>query len=96
MDDDVPGITRIHSTGSINKASGRDTDLFQLTCISPAPRFPSLWTFPFTLPWHAGQIGHEFPQVFLSYSVMIAASRESQDGSTSLITAPCREEEEGS
>ena len=93
MGDDVPEIIRIHSKGRNSQAPGRDGGSFQLPCISLAS--PSLPCRTFTLPWHAGQIGHEFPQVFLSYSVMIAASREGQDWSTSLITAPCREEEKG-
>lgn len=86
MADDVPGTIRIQSKGPWQAQW-----LSQLTGISSVP--PPYRRFPFTLPWHAGQIRHKFPQVFLSYSVMIASGREGQDGSASLITAPWREQE---
>lgn len=94
MADDVPGKMRIHYEGTDTPGlwqgvEAHSNSLASAQMLSTAP----CRTCPFTLPWHAGQIGHEFPKVFLSYSVMIAASGEGQDGSTSFITAPCREGE---
>lgn len=54
------------------------------------PTHPQLWSvFFLALPWHAGQISHKFPKVFLSYSVVIAAGWEGQHRTTSFITATC-------
>lgn len=38
-------------------------------------------------PGDAGQVGDEPPEVLLSYSVMIAAGREREDGTSALISA---------
>lgn len=39
------------------------------------------------LPRDTGQVGNESPEILLSYSVMIAAGRERQDGTSALVSA---------
>lgn len=41
----------------------------------------------FGAPGHGGEVGDESAQVLLLYSVVVAAGREGQDGSSSLISA---------
>lgn len=41
-------------------------------------------------PGDAGQVGDEPPQVVRSYSVVVAAGREGQDGAAASVSATCK------
>ena len=49
------------------------------------------WPGPPHSPGDTGQVGDEPPEVLLPYSVMVAAGREGEDGTPTLVSATCKQ-----